>query len=334
MLSNQRSLERHFQSVHVPWFAKDFICEYCERGYESILALAEHLDKPGHRDRVKMIAEQGRRVKRWSEMRAEYAKRHNYVPNVPVTAMNCDASKLPKAKGGQNATPTNRPVLEGPSTPLLDENQRSGTTSLNTDEDFAQILEIASQIAEQPQAPATAPMMSAPSLKAPEAGESQGPSPKRRRTSSVRETLASKSMAEQNKFLAEVLDEQAKKLSTLTRTLTNINTAIDKISRDVDSLNCNTEENLLKTRGYLRDLREFMTGGFDEISKKLDSVSNSGRAQNKCQESKLLFEVVHERHVRNFHTSSVFSCEECRKIWKNLEEGVKESFAFRGRENS
>lgn len=76
-LSSKRNQERHYQFMHMPWFVKNYLCKYCEVGFDSQEDSEKHLQSPEY---TKMIAE-GKRIKRRPERREAFAKRQGYTPS-------------------------------------------------------------------------------------------------------------------------------------------------------------------------------------------------------------------------------------------------------------
>lgn len=178
-LSCQKSLDRHHLTVYVPWFAREVVCEYCEKAFETSNILCDHVTSQDHKARVKTAQAQKRKVKRWQEMRREYFTRHCWAWAEAISAKIISNGHA----GGTHRTGTC--VTGGPKTPLLDEQPSS--------DDFSSILEVASQLSSEGIAAASV-----------DSGlEEVLPPPKKPRTDSLRENISTRVVTEQNKLIAD-----------------------------------------------------------------------------------------------------------------------------------
>ena len=291
-LTCQKSLDRHLFTVHVPWFAREVLCEYCEKAFETGNTLSDHMGNQDHRARVKAAQAQRRKLKRWQEMRREYFTRHGWTWTEAVSVQST-------SNGHGNPQNTGTVVAGEPVTPLLDERLPS--------DDFTSILEVASQLSNEEISPV--------GIDPPGFIDSEPPS-KRPRTAGLRETISARSVTEQNRLLAEAIDEQSHQLSHLSRTLAQLAGSMGQLTDEVRRLANDNMQGFQKTRGNIRDLSTTIHEGLENVNKTCTTRGDQATI-DRITRDKTLVNLIGPKHVE--HGGSFMGCTICLGEWTRVE---------------
>lgn len=288
----------------MPWFVKNYICEYCEQGFDTLKYLTDHVQAPEHIQKETQPTSEGRQLTKWRAMRDEHAKRHDFTPTTPTTVQNLQI--VPgSSDGGDDDT----------STPLLDELDNHH----QSDNNLTVLMQLADEL--YPNNDTAGTVLSTPlvTMSPPHSVTTpEEPAPKRMRVESTLQwdTISTRTITEQNRFLAEALDEQSRQISGLVQTISKVCGTVENLSKEVALLRTCTEERFQKTRGYIRELGAEIREEFAGIRSRQTNVTS--REINQQGRDKLLLSMIQLEHTSHNQSNTLLNCSVCQTTWARL----------------